>query len=230
MQKKWRAVRKILKRMQRKRNTAGEGDYSMSLIQQRDSTGLCFLSMCFGLEAPLDILFKISDLDPNQAYQLDIYGASAMHIACLNGVSLKCLSSSAMPKSLVSVKDLDGSLPIHLLMVCLGNKEIELESAMDIVDWMIDIDPEIIFTQDNHGYTPVDIVQHLRRKFYDSSKEYKQLKRMYGHLQQAYMKCWRMKKSTWESRNEIIQDPKDLATNDATRFNSREISLEPLLA
>lgn len=224
--KKWKTIRNVLKRLERQRNT-GDSD-NLSLIQQRDSTGLSFFSLCFGLNAPIDILSKICDLDPNQAYQVDVFGASAMHIACLNGVPLQSIASSAMPISLVSSKDADGSLPIHLLMVCLGRNEIEGTSAMDIVDWMIDVDPDILFTQDNLGFTPVDIIQSVRISVDPSSIEGQRLKSIYGHLQKAYIKCWRMKKCRWESTShEIVKnDSMKIAKNDVTSLTSGDMSLE----
>lgn len=226
--KKWQTIRKILERLEQRqqRNTGDSG--GLSLIQQRDSTGLSFFSLCYGLNAPIDILSKICDLDPNQAYQVDVYGASAMHVACLNGVPLKSIASSTMPRSLVSSKDVDGSLPIHLLMVCLSRNEIEVTSAMDIIDWMMDVDPDILFTQDNLGFTPVDIIQSVRINVDAKSKEGQRLKIIYGHLQKAYIKCWRIKKSRWESTShEIIKnDSMKPAKNDATSLTSGDMSSE----
>ena len=197
--KKWRTLSKTLKRMQSSRERNVDISTMMSMIRHQDSTGLSLLSLCLGLHAPLDILSDIHNLDPNQAYQVDVYGASAMHIACLNGASLQSISSSFMPKSLVSAKDLDGSLPIHLLMTCLERKEIKVESAMDIVNWMTNIDPDILFTQDNLGFTPVDIIQSAKSRVDEGTKEYDRLKDIYIQLRQAYITCWKIKKSRWES-------------------------------
>jgi hypothetical protein len=189
------------------------------MIRHQDSTGLSLLSLCLGLHAPLDILSDLHNLDPNQAYQIDVFGASAMHIACLNGASLESISSSFMPKSLVSAKDLDGSLPIHLLMTCLGRKEIKVESAMDIVNWMTNIDPDILFTQDNLGFTPVDIIQSAKSRVDVGTNEFKRLKDIYIQLRQAYITCWKIKKSRWESTGvgeEVIECGTTILTSEAS--------------
>ncbi len=59
------------------------------LCQQDDSTGLSCLAMAMVSQAPLDIVRTMIELDPGLPFRTDIYGATPLHLACLNGSSIE---------------------------------------------------------------------------------------------------------------------------------------------
>ena len=73
---KWKKLRRMLKRSNGK-----------DLCRERDDSGLTLLGMALGFEAPLDIIQSILAMDPSQITATDFFGASPLHVACLNAAS-----------------------------------------------------------------------------------------------------------------------------------------------
>ena len=64
---------------------------SLLLCQQRDHSNLTCLALALGHNAPLDIIQGIIKIEPSLPCLFDDYGATAIHIACLNGASFKSI-------------------------------------------------------------------------------------------------------------------------------------------
>jgi len=58
-----------------------------SLCREVDTSNLTCLSLAVAYGAPLDILQLIHDTDPSLVSKKDMYGATALHVGCLNGAS-----------------------------------------------------------------------------------------------------------------------------------------------
>lgn len=185
----WSEVRNILKQ-----NEPLGTDFNIA--KQRDSSGLSVLSVCLSLDAPIDILKKVHELDPTQVHQLDVYGATILHHACLNGSSFDTIASSGLiPNYLVSVEDVDGRLPIHILLVSFitGEVQIQLETVIDVIKWMVEIDPEILYRYDKCGDIPIDVVYNAV-----TEENVKEIKPLTSFLRAEGVKLWKTKKSAYE--------------------------------
>jgi hypothetical protein len=194
---KWRKVRRALFRPR-----------APIFVKERDSTGLTFLGLCVGLDAPIDILVRILSLHPQQAFEVDLFGASALHIACLNGASIQAVQLlTDACKGLVSTVDADDRLPIHHTADCLSRDEMDVNRCVDVMRLMLNIEPEIINARDKNGDTPVDLIQRARCEDNNETLDYN-LKRVYCFLRDAYVQLWRIKKLHWERESTAEKDDK----------------------
>jgi hypothetical protein len=194
---KWRKVRRALFRPR-----------APIFVKERDSTDLTFLGLCVGLDAPIDILVRILSLHPQQAFEVDLFGASALHIACLNGASVQAVQLlTDACKGLVSTVDADDRLPIHHTADCLSRDEMDVNRCVDVMRLMLNIEPEIINARDKNGDTPVDLIQRARCEDNNETLDYN-LKRVYCFLRDAYVQLWRIKKLHWERESTAERDDK----------------------
>jgi ankyrin repeat protein len=195
---KWRKVRRSLFRPR-----------APIFVKERDSTGLTFLGLCVGLDAPLDILVRILSLHPQQAFEVDLFGASALHLACLNGASVQVVQLlTDACKGLVSTVDADDRLPIHHTADCLSRYEMDVNLCVDVMRLMLNIEPEIINARDKNGDTPVDLIQRARCEENISEALDYNLKRVYCFLRDTYVQLWRIKKVQWERESTAEKDEK----------------------
>lgn len=195
---KWRKIRRALFRPR-----------AALLVKERDSTGLTFLGLCVGLDAPIDILVRILAIHPEQAFEVDYFGASALHIACLNGASAQAVQLlTDVCKGLVSTVDADDRLPIHHTADCLCRDEMDVNRCVDVMRLMLNIEPEIINARDKYGDTPVDLIQRARCEETNSEEIDYNLKRVYCFLRDTYVQLWRIKKLHWEKESTAEKDEK----------------------
>lgn len=195
---KWRKIRRALFRPR-----------AAVFVQERDSTGLTFLGLCVGLDAPIDILVRILAIHPEQAFEVDLFGASALHIACLNGATVQAVQLlTDVCKGLVSTVDADDRLPIHHTADCLSRDEMDVNRCVDVMRLMLNIEPEIINARDKNGDTPVDLIQRARCEETNSEEIDYNLKRVYCFLRDTYVQLWRIKKLHWERESTAEKDEK----------------------
>lgn len=64
-----------------------------ALCQERDATELSCLAMALVTRTPIDIVKRMIEIDPNLLYQQDVYGATPLHVACLNGTTVESLEA-----------------------------------------------------------------------------------------------------------------------------------------
>lgn len=213
---KWQKVKRILQRPR-----------AIAYVKEKDSTGLTFLGLCVGLDAPPEILMRILAMDQQQAVELDVFGASALHIACLNGASVKAVALLVdICKDLVSKPDADDRLPIHHTADCLCRNEMDVNRCVDVMRIMLSVDPEIINAVDKYGDTPVDLIQRARCAAINNQEHEYNIKRVYYFLRETYVKWWRIKKVLWEKESTAEKDdeppdkPSSSLSTDVSSFGS----------
>lgn len=217
---KWRKLRKMLKRSNGK-----------DMCRERDDSGLTLVGMALGFEAPLDIIKSIFQLDPSQISATDFFGATPLHVACLNAASLDAIEYLlvASNNSLAKIRDKDHRIPLHHAVECLCRNEIGFTEGTEVIEMLIEADPDAIHAADKHDDSPLDLVQLARMEVYSVSKELSRLSRLYEYLRQVSVRVYKVKKETWESNRintciEASKDTKSLSTK-STESCSRATTL-----
>ena len=143
------------------------------LCEYRDETGLTFLSCALGFDAPTDVICDILKVDPSLAKEKDMFEASILHIACSNGARFDNIDVIVTQfPDLVSELDGDMRCPLHHAVeyACLFGDE--GHSYLDVIELLFFKDPEMIYSEDKNGDTPIDIVQNLKQKVNINSSLY----------------------------------------------------------
>ena len=186
---KWKKLRKILAR------NAGKEQRT-----ERDESGLSLLGMALGFEAPLDIIKAILAMDPAQAGSRDFYGATPLHVACLNGASLEAVLYLLLTKKeLASTLDKDRRIPLHHAVECLCRNEIDFDQGLEVINALLNAHPSSIHHSDKHRDSPIDLVQLARIDTESDSKDSKRLEKLYSILRDMGVEVYKTKKLRWEA-------------------------------
>jgi len=149
---KWRRLRFVLKR-----------NKFQKMCTRRDSTGVSLLSFALVSRAPLDIFDMILAIDPSQRDSTDDFGATPLHIACLNGAEPQAIKYLTMLNGdLVTTRDIDFRTPLHHAVECICCGTIKYEEGLEIIQILCDADCNMIHAVDKHCDAPTDIVQLAR--------------------------------------------------------------------
>ena len=177
-----------------------EGKNGAERCKERDSSGLSLLSMSFGFGAPLDIIKQILEMDPVQADSRDLYGASPLHIACLNGASKESvLYLLKKHRQLAFTLDKDRRSPLHHSVECLCRDEIDFVPGVQIIKALVEVYPASIHQSDKHRDTPIDLVQLARSDADpDSKEEINRLKKLYLMLTGISVRLYKDNKARCE--------------------------------
>jgi hypothetical protein len=214
---KWDKVRKLLRS-----NLSG---YSRLV----DRSGLSTLAVSVSSYGPLDIVKAIIEANPESTSHVDQYGASPLHVACLNGTNL-----DTFHLIMAHDKDRSGANPDknnytvlhhaveHVCMLienryfgedhvmCDSMQSIESEHGdyLEIIRTLCQQYPETVHiaTNDN-GDTPLDIPQIIMMRRSDNnnsnSQHCKRLMEVYQLLKEASIRFYREKRMIWE--NEYVK-------------------------
>ena len=186
---KWKKLRKILAR------NAGKEQRT-----ERDESGLSLLGMALGFEAPLDIIKAILAMDPAQAGSRDFYGATPLHVACLNGASLEAVLYLLLTKKeLASTPDKDRRIPLHHAVECLCRNEIDFDQGLEVINALLNAHPSSIHHSDKHRDSPIDLVQLARIDTDPDSTDSKRLEKLYSILRDMGVEVYKTKKLRWEA-------------------------------
>jgi hypothetical protein len=184
----WRKLRRVLGRKN-----------APELCKERDDSGLTLVGMALGFEAPLDIIKNILTKDPSQADATDFYGATPLHVACLNGASLEAVEFLlGNYNHLATTMDKDNRVPLHHAVECLCRNEIEYSEGTKVIEALTRVDPNAIYAADKHSDTPIDLVQLARMEVNAESKEYKRLTKLYLFLTSICTKMYVENRKMWE--------------------------------
>lgn len=194
----WRYVRKQLQSSKARHLIAARGCYEITTLGQ-----------ACGHSAPLDIIEQMIDLDPTLALQKDDLGSSPLHLACLNGAAPDCVKVLIEKyPSLVPERDSDLRTPLHHAVeyVCSmehRNDDGDRSSVLDIVQMLIDVNPETVNMTDKKGDSPMDLA-HVVMLETDSSS-YSEDESIFSraglllrYLQQISIQVYLRNKRLWE--------------------------------
>lgn len=210
---KWDKVRKLLRS-----NISG---YSRLV----DRTGLSALAVSVSSYGPIDIVKTIIEVNPESASLVDQYGASPLHIACLNGTNLETfrLVMEHDKKGTAGTPDKNNYTVLHHAVehVCMlienryfGEDQVmggsmqsiesEHEDYLEIIRILCQKYPKNVHiaTKDN-GDTPLDIPHIILMRRSENkninSPHYIRLMEVYQLLKEASVRVYRERKAIWES-------------------------------
>jgi hypothetical protein len=187
--KAWKKIYKLL-----------TGRSAKKLCVVRETSGLTVLSACVGLGAPFYILDQILKLDPDQYLKTDCYGATALHIACLNGQEYGIIEYllDRCPDMAFIVDSEAARTPLHHITECLCMGEIDIVSGKKVILKLFEINPSAIFQTDKYGDTPIDIVQ-ISRNIRSEHEQY--LYDLYIFMRELAILEYTRKKLSWEQNS-----------------------------
>lgn len=184
--KAWKKIYKLL-----------TGRSAKKLCAMIETSGLTVLSACVGVGAPFHILDQILKLDPDQYLKTDCFGATALHIACLNGQEYEIIEYllDRCPDMAFIVDSEAARTPLHHITECLCIGEIDVVSGKKVILKLFEINPSAIFQTDKYGDTPIDIVQ-ISRNIRSEHEQY--LYDLYSFMRELAILVYTRKKLSWE--------------------------------
>ena len=204
----WNHIRNILKSPEQREKIG----------RHKDELNTPVLSLAMGFMAPLDIIQHLYQSNPASIFETDDYGASVLHIACINSASDTCIDyilsqTGVNERELATKLDRDDRCALHHAVECacfgredslhtrsyLNTTDEEKESYLNVIRRVIRAAPEMLNKYDNESLTPIDMVQRIK---VDTSttviKEYQRLDEIYQVLQKASVAYYRERKRAWE--------------------------------
>ena len=188
--------------------------------RHKDDLNTPALALALGYMPPLDIIQQIYQINPASVFEIDDYGASVLHIACINGASYICIDyilslKGVNERQLGTTLDCDKRYALHHAVeyACLGREDAiharsylnttneEKESYLNVIRRVIRAAPEMLNQYDDKdSITPIDMVQLRKVRTSTVSNEYKRLDEIYQVLRRASITHYRKRKRVWESK------------------------------
>ncbi len=187
-QRKWKKIRRLL------RSSKG-----FDLCQERDESGLNCLGFALGHAAPIEVIQDMISIDASLAKATDMFGASNLHVACLNGASHEAVKFILnLYGDLASEMDNDHRAPLHHAVEYACQSGDERYSYEDVILLLCKAAPEMVHCSDNEGDTPIDLVQLVKVEITQKSREYARLHRIYSLLRDTSVAVYTENKRRWE--------------------------------
>ena len=187
--KKWRKLNRMLQKPK-----------YQYLCLKRDSTGLSLLSIAVVSDVPSHIIDAILKVDPTQAYLPDAYGATPLHVACLNGSSPKTVQKLiTMKNDLIYARDRDDRVPLHHAVECICRRDIPFNEGKEVIRLLCEVDSSTVHSTDKNSYSPLDIVQ-IARTLEIAGETDGYLERVYEMLALISKHEYLRKKRIWEGQ------------------------------
>ena len=208
----WTRLKRCLKSTKAKR-----------LCSERDDSNCSCLALTLCYNAPAYIVEMIIEVDSSLATEKDVFGATALHIACLNGTrgDLVLLLLQRMPE-LVTVVDNDHRVPLHHAVEYICQPGCQFEAGHDVISLLCKAGPKTVNKSDSNGETPVDLVQHVKSKLLPSSAEHMRLHSIYILLRDVRIEVYRDDKRRWEL--EGYMEKLNLCANSRSRPSAADTS------
>jgi hypothetical protein len=171
------------------------------ICKETDETGLTLLGISIVFAAPLDIIELILSVDPNQFYTTDMYGATPLHMACLNGASPKAVQQLMQFGCDVTNRDVDSRVPLHHTVECICLDGIDFDEGLQVIKLLCDADPTMVFARDKQSDTPIDIVQIARitATGTENNEKIRRFEALYIILRDININLYKQRKALWES-------------------------------
>lgn len=190
-EQRWRKLKRILRSRNKKR--------SLELCREKDQSGLSTLGAAIGYRAPLDIIHLIVTIDPCQLHSTDFFGATVLHVACLNGASSEvCKYLIQHSPANAFHPDFDSRIPLHHAIECICSSDIFFPEGMKVIYALCEIDTTLIQFQDKRGDTPIDLIQFAILQLDETDTKYLQLRSLYQFARDVSIRNYMKNKLLWE--------------------------------
>jgi hypothetical protein len=228
LRKKWKKLRGLLKK---------KNGRHREMCKERDSTGLSLFGFAIASGAPQELLDTILKIDPSQSYSADHFGATPLHIACLNGAPPKAIKYliKVSKGELVRARDIDSRVPLHHAVECFAREEISYNDAIECIQRLFDEDSTLINCTDRYFDSPVDISQIALMRT-QSKKTSESLYMLYKFLRDLSIEEYKRKRTAWENAGfdttKMPSKSSDKTTDTASSFSgdfSRQTANSSLL-
>jgi ankyrin repeat protein len=185
---KWKSLSKSLK-----------SSKAAKLCAERDDSNLTCLAMALGYQAPVEIIQAIIDVDRSLLSERDMFGATSIHVACLNGTRCELINTLIRNEpSLTRERDYDQRAPLHHAVEYACQSGDSNKSYIDVVRTICQAAPEMVHYKDKAGETPIDLVQFTKAKYEESHQDYARLHSIYLILRDVSIKVYKANKIRWE--------------------------------
>ena len=166
--------------------------------------------------APLDVIQLLLHHDPEATMRIDNFGATPLHIACLNGTSPEIVKFIVEHDKGSSARILDNDdysvlhhaveyicLLIEKRMTFSSDSSLSIQTEhnayMEIIQCLCYVVPEMVLqaTKDS-GDTPLDIAQIILSRQNEYSRHCKRIEEVYKILKKTSINLYSQKKKNWE--------------------------------
>lgn len=155
--------------------------------------------MALGFHAPAEIIEQMIKVDPNMAREKDVFGATSLHVSCLNGAPLYLIEVIIRNyPDLAKVVDSDQRGPLHHAIEFSCQSGTIEDSYLDVIRLLCDVAPEMVNCIDKSGETPIDLIQFVKSNTNPASQEHKRLHMLYCYLREVSIQLYRESKKRWE--------------------------------
>mmetsp|Transcript_21834 Transcript_21834/g.25239 ORF Transcript_21834/g.25239 Transcript_21834/m.25239 type:complete len:149 (-) Transcript_21834:3029-3475(-) len=119
--------------------------------------------MALGYGAPISVIEDMIRTDASLAKVKNNFGATAFHVACLNGAPIQLINALVYHyenDGMLKELDMDGRCPLHHAVenACRMANETD-DSYMEVLQRLCEVAPEVVHLEDKTNLTPIDLVQ-----------------------------------------------------------------------
>jgi hypothetical protein len=197
-----------------------------ALCQEKDRSELTCLALALSYDAPLAVIQDLVSICPNLATAKDEYGATPLHLACLNGASFDCIMFMAQNYD-ESVRELDHDLraPLHHAVEHASQPGQKDTSYTQVIELLCKAAPELIHMRDSAGDTPLDLVQIVKISTKISSAEYNRLHLIYEQFKKTSILVYRETTRQWELASDMRKMGTEKSVTGSVSESSKASSL-----
>mmetsp|Transcript_19798 Transcript_19798/g.23645 ORF Transcript_19798/g.23645 Transcript_19798/m.23645 type:complete len:326 (-) Transcript_19798:148-1125(-) len=206
-------------------------DQGSKTCTKLDTSGLSVLGMALGFHAPIDIVIKMLEIDPNSSLKYDMFHAVPLHVACLNGANLDVVNYLLDHDDNTSAHcaDSDKRVALHHAVeyACKAATEDERENdGIDVIKSLTSAAPTMLKRSDIQGDTPIDLCQMVKYEIEDENHpNNKNAEKVYKILREANIRLYRKEKKQSERK----EDPRATKSHNSNETGSTGESTGPSL-
>lgn len=170
------------------------------LCREKDNSGLNCLGMALGYQAPDAIIEKFIEICPDLLNDKDVFGATCLHVAALNGTRCGLIEILLRHRPALAETidfDLRGALH-HATEFAVQAGVREEPYYFDVIRLLCSVAPTMVHCIDKSGETPIDLVHFVKSNTSPTSDEYKRLQTLYLFLRSVSISVYSENKKRWE--------------------------------
>jgi ankyrin repeat protein len=213
-----RAIRLVIGRAWDPIRSILDSPMGLHFCLAKDETDLSILGLALGRRAPFDIVQKMLSIYPDAVFTRDMFGASVLHIACLNGTTSEIIEAVlSINKEMIYWTDTDHRIPLHhaVEFACGPYNATNEHIGFGVVQYLCNFSPESVHFSTYCNDTPIDVVQMMKSNFPDeTSAEFQRIERVYHLLTSYSISVYLNMKRGWEEAGHN----KELPTEDADKL------------
>lgn len=178
-------------------------------IHEQDASGLTLLGCALGCQAPLKIIKLIDTADPWQIETLDMFGATALHLACLNGSPSESIRYLLQRnETLATVRDNSKRVPLHHAVECLCRNDVDFSNGMMTIQLLCQNYPNMIHEPNINFNSPIELLHCAMDAKNLMQSDIVRIQKILFFMRKISVDVYKMKKTLWESRIPTVHEKK----------------------